>query len=155
MTKGLIRRRTGLSFSLSILWSFVLPVLLPIQPLVIRIACPSPYQPVGHSYCLSFSLSTLWSFVLPVLLPINPLVIRIACPSPYQPFGHSYCLSFSLSTLWSFVLPVLLPINPLVIRIACPSPYQPFIRMTKGLIGRRTGNTNDQRVDREKDRQYE
>jgi hypothetical protein len=27
--------------------------------------------------------------------------------------------------------------------------------MTKGLIGRRTGNTNDQRVDREKDRQYE
>jgi hypothetical protein len=27
--------------------------------------------------------------------------------------------------------------------------------MTKGLIGRKTGNTNDQRIDREKNRQYE
>jgi hypothetical protein len=142
MTKGLIGRRTGNTNDQRIdreknRQSFVLPVLLPINPLVIRIACFSPYQPFGHSYCLFFSLSTLWSFVLPVLLPINPLVIRIACPSPYQSFGHSYCLSFSLSTLWSFVLPVFLPINPLVIRIACFSPY------------------HDQRIDREKNRQYE
>jgi hypothetical protein len=87
MTKGLIGRKTGNTNDQRI-------DLLPINPVVIRIACPSPYQSFGHSYCLFFSLSILWSFVLPVFLPINPLVIRIACPSPYQSFGHSYCLSF-------------------------------------------------------------